>query len=351
MENNDLNIRVYEKLQKKIAMNEFIESEKITEKKAIRSYAGITTKVASILMLFGLVGGNIYTFAVHNENIFSYTLKKIGILQEYDENKKTVNAVSKYDGTTLEVVDYVIDSDNLIMRYKLVLSNPEKDIDINFTENAKIRDNLSSYDISNSFRNYVGISKISDTEYEIYRIYDVNSSVLTNDNIYFMNDVVIYKANNSSDVLGEWNFNFKIDKNNMDSKEYDVNCENIVLNNVSNTYFKIASVKKSKLATKIRLIANQVYMDYTGKYTVEILDENGNIILEDNQEYAVDEAKTYADIIIGNTVLTSKVKLIIYEKDENDNILSQGYTVIDLENDLTLKTENEKDNNIENNRF
>jgi len=92
-------------------------------------------------------------------------------------------------------------------------------------------------------------------------------------------------------------------------------------------------------------------MDYTGKYTVEILDENGNIILEDNQEYAVDEAKTYADIIIGNTVLTSKVKLIIYEKDENDNILSQGYTVIDLENDLTLKTENEKDNNIENNRF
>jgi len=229
MENNDLNIRVYEKLQKKIAMNEFIESEKITEKKAIRSYAGITTKVASILMLFGLVGGNIYTFAVHNENIFSYTLKKIGILQEYDENKKTVNAVSKYDGTTLEVVDYVIDSDNLIMRYKLVLSNPEKDIDINFTENAKIRDNLSSYDISNSFRNYVGISKISDTEYEIYRIYDVNSSVLTNYNIYFMNDVVIYKANNSSDVLGEWNFNFKIDKNNMDSKEYDVNCENIVL--------------------------------------------------------------------------------------------------------------------------
>ena len=343
MENKELSKKVLEKLEQKIATDTFSNTYNIHNKSSSTSM--IPAKIASIVAITTLLSGNVYTFAKYDENLFSWALKKVGIWEEYSDNKKIVNINSEYDGNKLTILDYGIDKYNLIVGYKLELSEKQDNLNINLTENANLVNDNNIYPISNNYKDIEIITKINDLEYEIYRFYDIEALKLLNNKFNFTNDITIYKYQESSKILGNWKFNFEINLNdiNLEYTEYEVNCDKIILNNSVNTTIDILAIEKSELATRLIFTTNNAPMEYLGEYTIKILDANNKVLLEDGIQYVLDESKSFTDIIIGNNVLTSNIKVIVYEKDENKKILSEGMTEINFDKDLTLKKEKTKD--------
>lgn len=344
MENKDLNKRVLERLKQKIAIEEFKKENK--QEKNNQRNSNALLKVASLVLVASLVAGNAYTYATYDTNIFSYALDKLGIFSN-KENVVKINEEKQDTNASLTLESYALDQKTLLIGYRLKFNEkPEYFLEY-LTEDTKIIDGENVYGLNKSISS--SFYKISDLEYEIFKLYEIDINKLT-ENATLKTDIILYKDLDGpiEDVLGKWNFEFKLDKSKVDSnyEEYLIENKNTILEKLitdedtANIDEKVSLIglKQSNLATKLTFEIEGYFTDV--EYFIEIVDENENKILEDNIQ------KIYggypSDIIIGKIDLNSKIRINIYEKGytqtSNDKkILSKGSIEVDLSKDLKEK--------------
>lgn len=355
MENNfdqeKLKRRVLEKLQNKIASEEFKNKENI-QKGEKRKSKNNGFKVAVILMV-GMLVGNGYTYATYNENLFSFILSRAGIISDYNEK----STVLEQDGVainnnSLTLSSYVMDQENLVITYKLKLAEKVEKIEEFFWENPRIVDHEKTYTISENAR--ISFYKISDSEYEFVRSYDVRNLEVSND-ARFVTSVTLFKKLTDygiKDILGIWDFDVNIIKNNSEeSKVYTLKNNVIDIYNKDgsraqfitfneepeNLSVKIEELRLTDLATRIIYSADL----YSGlKIFVEILDENGNVLLENNTEELYSSG--LGEILFAKVNLNLKIIINIDIVGYDNEVIAEGSTTLDLSKDL-IKKNNEKE--------
>ena len=350
--NDELNKRVLEKLEKKISAYEFKKQENTNEKQSKKIVKMPFLKVASFTIILGLLAGNVYTYATYNENMFSYILNKIGIFENYEKNSKEVNITGenqvKNENCQLTLVSYGADKDMLVFKYRLELENPiefHKEV----IDNVKIKNDDGVYGITEFLSAQRNVyEKISETEYEFYNFYKIDSSKI-DQNSKIILDVNIYKKleEDIADILGTWNFEIDFEKNDLanEYKEYAFENKTAIFKNIetnkdemfnknSDYSVKVLEMKQSDIGSKLVIYLNDYGTEPSLSYYVEILDENGNVILDDNLEFLIGGMPT--EIIFQKVDLDSKLVVNVYEKVE-DKALRKATIKLDLENDLTEK--------------
>ena len=367
-DNEELKNNVLKKLEQKIAIEEFKEQEQIKNNKKELRRKGSFLKVASLLVIAFLLTGNVYTYATYEQNIFSYIFTKVGILENYAETSIEVEQeiISEdYGGNSLTLVSYGMDKETLLVNYHLKFSEEQEYFVETLFETASIVDGDKSYNLDKN--NFSSFYKISDTEYEIVKSFDIDASMIS-DNARFVTNASLYKELDGpiADLLGNWEFDIKLEKSklDLDYKEYDIKDKEIELfkeNGERNEFeiynqhgeltgevepvsVKILGLKESDLATKLIFYGNL----YTNiNYFVEILDENGNVLLENKT------AEIYnmipMEILFSKVSLDSKLRVNIYEYDWNESgeeiLTSKGTIELDLSKDLIPKEEKEHEYN------
>lgn len=362
MENNELNKRVLERLEQKIAIAEFKEAE--NKKKTNTNFISLS-KVASAFIVTGVLASNIYTYATYNTNVFSWVLNKFGIFEDYDKESNEVNVTKVNNAISLTLTDFGIDKDTLIVGYNLKLDKDEEFVESLF-DNTKILSNSKYYSLNDNNSKEL-FDKVSATEYVFYKFYNIDASKLDS-KINFISNITLYKQldEGTEDVLGKFDFNVELEKDkiNLSYEEYTVNDKKTVFTAVDKsriftdeptqeelieenvTYYslppevEVLEVKKSNLATKLVLYLDNYTTEPSIRYYVEILDEAGNMLLENNTQTLFGGAPS--DIIFKKIDLDSKIKINIYEVDidQGSKVLSKGSIQLDLKNDLEKKKDN-----------
>lgn len=365
MENKPLENRVWEKLEKKMAIENYSTIENINKKGDVKMKIKYMPKVVSFSILAVFLVGNIYTYATENKDIFTWMFDRIGISEKYEENNIEINEIQNSNDYTLTLENYGIDKDTLIMNFDL---KSDKDFDFKFVdeqmdwtqwfyEKFEIVDENDEYAISDD-KIIRMFDKVSENEYKIYEICKLdsekigeNSKLKINIGINKAYDGPAGVASGGTEEIGKWDFAVEIDssKINMEYEEYSFENKNIVLENVDNTEenalsrlkeenqikpeVELKRLKKSNLATKITMFLKEYYTEPSLRYTVEVLDENNNIILEKDIEYLIGGVKQ--DIVIRDIDIDSRLKINVYEKDDyNGKIYSKGSIELDLAKDL-----------------
>ena len=346
--NDEFGKRILEKLEKKIAISEFQKQENIRK---VNNYKKIVLlKVASFIMIVILITGNVYTYATYNQNMFSYLLNKIGIFNDYDEHHHDVNQIQNNDGNILTLNSYAVDKETLILNYRLKLKEKQKFHNEIFDQ-TKIITNSGTYDLDESkYNNIQMIEKISDTEYDIYKFYKIDGSKINeNCKIYSKINIYSYIDEVTEDLMGTWEFYFDIEKNNK-----AINYEEYILENKTTNFIDVktnktqflydnltesvilSQLKQSDIATKLVFLLKDYGTEEGLRYYVEILDENGNIILENNLEYLIGGVNS--EVIFKKIDLDSKLKINIYETEIAENIIYRKATMeVDLSKELKAK--------------
>lgn len=332
MRTNDRNERILQSLERKIAIEKFRKSnlEKDEQKKIVRPY--FILKVASVVAVLGIVSGNIYTYATYKKDMFSVVLEKMGIFSQYQNEKKDVNITNESEGYKLTLTDYGIDEDTLIIGYDLELPKKAEN-KIRFFDNSKISDGERIWKIDTN-SNIETFTKITDTKYRVYKFYKMDTSRLS-ENIEFSTDIKLYKELDElhSEELASWSFkvNLENDKLNLEHEKY-------LVKNKETEIAKILEVSKTNLSTKITILLKRFIPEPGIKYYAEILDNDGNIILENRVEALF--GGTPIDIILGRIDFDKKLTINIYETYENSDEMTKVDTLmLDLTKDLSKKSE------------
>ena len=247
MRNNDRNERILQSLERKIAIEKFqkLNSGRDMQKKNIKPY--FILKVASVIAIIGIVSGNIYTYATYKKDMFSVVLEKIGMLSEYQNERKDVNITNDSEGYKLTLTDYGIDEDTLIIGYDLELAKKIEN-KIRFFDNSKISDGDKVWKIDTN-SNIETFTKITDTKYRVYKFYKMDTSKLS-ENVEFSTDIKLYEELDElhSEELASWSFkvNLENDKLNLEHEKY-------LVKNKETEIAKILEVSKTNLSTKITI--------------------------------------------------------------------------------------------------
>lgn len=364
---NELKKNVLNKLETKIAVEEYKEKEEIkvsennnntSKVKIMRKKNNFLFRVAAVLIGIIFVG-NVYTFAAYKENLFSFIVSRIGLVENIEDSGELVNITDESLGNKLTLSNYVLDKESLIVTFNLKLSEKPEYLEEFLTDNSRLITNDEEYAIekNNSFKFY----KISDTEYEIIKFYNVKGYNFSDDT-KFITDITLYTMLDGpyEEVLGNWNFEIDIDnKNFVETKEYslenkriyfyDEKGEKVQFKAVSGyelepdyTYIDILGLSKTGLGTKLETYGS---LFTNVEYFIEVLDENGNVLLENNTERII--GNTVSAIIFKDVDLNSKITINIdcvdYLENGEKGIVSEGSIVLDLSKDLKEKEEIEKE--------
>ena len=194
--------------------------------------------------------------------------------------------------------------------------------------------------------------EISDTEYEIVKSYDIKEAKIADD-VKFKTEITLYKDldGNIEEKLGVWNFEIDLEFKNesmVEGKKYSFE------NKVVNMYFEeeekdpniyypdygpmydtidILGLEQTNLGTKLTFFAN---IGVIGDYFIEIVDDKGNVLLENNTERLIANMKS--EILFKSVDLNSKITINIDCVDYLDNgergIVSEASITLDLAKDL-----------------
>lgn len=330
--NNERNERILHLVEEKIAVDKFEKSN--LRKDIQKNNMGLhwVLKVASVVAVLGVISGNIYTYATYKKDMFSVILEKVGIFSEYQKDKKDVNITYNSNEFELTLTDYGIDEDTLIIGYNLKLKEKVEN-EIYFLDNSRLSDGEKIWEIDTK-SNIESFNKISDTEYRLYKFYKIDTSSLS-ESVEFSTDIMLYERLDelNSEKLANWNFKIGLenDKLNLEHERY-------VVNNKETEVAKILEVSKTKLSTKMTILLKQCSTEPSVRYYVEILDNDGNIILENKVERLFGGTPT--DIIFSRINFDKKLTINIYETYVGYNDITKKETMIlDLSKDLSKKNE------------
>lgn len=339
MENKDLNEKVLNRLREKIAIEEYRVAQKEFSNVDRKIKPASFFKVASVAIITTVVAGNLYTYATYNKDIFSYVLDRIGIFEIDKEKIVQVNDTQSSNDAELTLENYGIDEETLIIGYRLKSDKPIDSVMEYFGDTTTIIDENNEYHLEAN--NFAAFYPISDTEYEVLKSYSLDPSIIS-DNAVVKTNLKLYKYLDTDETSGEWEFEFQLekDKTDVDYEEYlleDKYVELEILNNEERDFLptaKILEIKKSDMATKLVIYIENYLTDVS--YFVEVLDENGNTILEDNIQRVYGGIPT--EVLLRKIDFNSKINVNIYEKDgigdAKFETLSKGNISIDLVNDL-----------------
>jgi len=332
MRNNDRNERILQSLERKIAIEKFqkLNSGRDMQKKNMKPY--FILKVASVIAIIGIVSGNIYTYATYKKDMFSVVLEKIGMLSEYQNERKDVNVTNESEGYKLTLTDYGIDEDTLIVGYDLEL--PRKiENEMHFLDNSKLKDEEKTLEIDTN-SSIESFTKINDTEYKIYKFYKIDASKLV-ENIEFNTDITLYEQLDElhSEDLAKWSF-----KTNLENDKINLKSEKYTVKNKETESISILEVSKSSMSTKMTILKKLYSTEPGTKYYVEILDNNGNVILENNIEAVIGGEPT--DVIFQKIDFNKKLTINVYQTYDG-KIENKETITLDLEKDLVKKSETE----------
>ena len=277
----DRNTRILHKLETKIAMEKFEQENLVQNRKreSLKNY--IVLKIGTVAALLGLVLGNVYSFATYKKDMFSVILEKMGILSEYQNTSKEINITSDNNEFKLTLKEYGIDEDTLIVGYELEL--PRKiENEMHFLDNSKLKDEEKTWEIGTN-SSIESFTKISDTEYTIYKFYKIDASKL-GENIEFNTDITLYEQLDElhSEDLAKWSF-----KTNLENDKINLKSEKYTVKNKETESISILEVSKSSMSTKMTILKKLYSTEPGTKYYVEILDNKGNVILENNIEAVI----------------------------------------------------------------
>lgn len=326
----DRNNRILQKLEKRIAMENF-EQENLLEnrkKQSLKTYVAL--KIGSIVALLGLVVGNVYSFATYKKDMFSVILERMGIFSEYESTSKAINITSDNNGFKLVLKDYGIDEDTLIIGYDLELPRNIEN-KMHFIDNSKLKNGEKTWEIDTN-SSIESFTKISDTEYKIYKFYKIDASKLGK-NVEFDTDLILYHDLDElhSENLAKWSF-----KTNLENEKINLKSEKYTVNNKETESVSILEVSKSSMSTKITILKKLYSTEPGMKYYVEILDDNGNVILENNIEAVIGGVPT--DVIFQKIDFNKKLAINIYRTYYGE-IEDKETIALDLEKDLVKKSE------------
>lgn len=338
MENRDFNKRILNRLEEKIAIEEFRKENNIQKKKK----SNVFFKVASFITVLGVIGANLYTYATFKQDVITYVLDKLGIFNE--DNKESlvqVNETKESNDITLTLENYAIENDILIIGYKL---RADKDADLGvkyIIDDTNLISNDKTYHLDKSTSS--ALSQINDTEYELFKIYNIGNIEITNNDI-LKTRLFLPMYLDIGDHAGEWEFEIDLKPHNFTSKREKYVVENIggIWNDADEDYwfehsFSVLEVENTDMFTKLVILLHD-YLTGGEKYTVEVTDENGNIILEDDIQNLFGGVPT--EVIVKKLDLSSKIIINVYEKEEA-TITKKASTVLDLSKDLKIKEEKE----------
>ena len=122
---NELKKNVLNKLETKIAVEEYKEKEEIkvsennnntSKVKIMRKKKNFLFRVAAVLIGIIFVG-NVYTFAAYKENLFSFIVSRIGLVENIEDSGELVNITDESLGNKLTLSNYVLDKESLIVTF------------------------------------------------------------------------------------------------------------------------------------------------------------------------------------------------------------------------------------------
>ena len=337
MENKDFNKRILNRLKESIAIEEYRKENNIQKKKKSKVFF----KVASFITILGIASANLYTYATFKQDVITYVLDKLGIFNE--DNKESlvqVNQTQESNNIALTLENYAIENNTLIIGYKLK-ANQDTDLGVEYIiDDTNLINNDKTYHLNKSTSMF--LSKISDTEYEFLKIYNLGD-IKINEGYFLETKLFLPKYLDIGEHVGEWEFKIKLE-----SKNQTLNPEQYTVENVRGTMdwigetfnmnhtFKVLELENTSLYTKLTILLES-YWTGGQKYTIEITDENGNAILEDGIQTLCGGVPT--EIILKKLDMNSKINITVTERSGETEITAKGSTVLDLAKDLKPKEE------------
>lgn len=338
MENNDFNKRILNKLEEKIAIEEFRKENNIQKKKK----SNVFLKVASFIAVLSIVSANLFTYATFKQDVITYVLDKLGIFTGNNkESLVQINETQECNDITLTLENYVIENDILIIGYKLK-ANKDVDLGVKYIiDDTNLIRNGETYHIDKSTSFF--LTPISDTEYELLKIYNIGNFRIS-DEVFLETKLFLPKYLDIGENIGEWEFKIKLEESKkvLNSEKYIVEDIGGTWEDASNDYwfdhsFSILEVENTNTFTKLTIILND-YLTGGEAYTVEVTDENGKIILEEGIQNLFGLIPT--EIILKKLELNSKIIINVYEK-EDTRVSRKASCILDLSNNLKPKEEKE----------
>ena len=354
MEEKDSNDK---KLEENNLSNEPKNEENVEEISNTHSITLI--QLIIILIVIALVISVIYIYTNDDRN---YVLDKVGIpsnggaVTEVNETK--VDSNDKYDETTMTLESYGMDQNLLIVSYRCKLSEKVDYFVETLIESPQIVDGDKVYYLEEVTEST--FSKVNDYEYEVFKTYEIDANSLSN-NAMFKTNLKLYKEFEGpyQDLIAEWDFEIKLDKSKIGTEFKKYTLENKVatfeavettsglstrtedLNLDFMPTVELLEVSKSNLATKLVLMLDMYFTNVN--YFVEVIGENGDIILEDNIQTAFGG---YPKSVIIKPTDDKKITIKVYQKEWLSPDVYETTAVGTLEVDFT-KDLIEKDETIE----
>lgn len=306
------------------------------------------TSIAASITLVAVLGGNVLAYSQNKPNIFSWVLQTFNIETEYNDNSRPINETVKNAGTTITVTDVGLDKNLLIVGYHITTDKPLNTPFVLSGEKRIIGDNLNINvfyaSIYEQLHNQV-LNKVSDNEYILYEMYNIASYQLPESFTFIANIKSLDNYSNNGGILeyyelggtvaGEWNFKLDISKANsaLTSTEYYIDDFSITLDN--GEVVELVNAKVSDIATVLTFYQEAPSMS---RYTVELLDTNGNIVLpKDLQTLSGGTSEILAKKLDVSDIL--KINIYKYEFGSNE-LLAQGSGNFTLSKHGKIATEN-----------
>ena len=195
------------------------------------------------------------------------------------------------------------------------------------------------------------IDKMNSREYKLYYICKFDSSKITENSILQINTTFeeSFEGIKGYDykTLGKWNFEIPISKEKISEEyeEYDILNGDISYQSTEDRYpaATMLQLKNSKICTKLTILLKEYGTEPGLRYTIKILDNNGNVILPKDMQFLI--GGTNSEIIMKNLDMNSVLTIYLYEEylykdgDKDERI---GIATLDLKNDVRI-TEKQKE--------
>ena len=368
----------YTKFMDKLDMDENVKRELIEKLKKEENRKGeigmkIRNKIIAVISALSVISIGGVAFANTMPEEWKNSIKAFfGIIsnETYEEIKVETNETKYDNGYSLTLEDYGIDAETLLLSFDLKTEH-EIELEYPFGEEPTyffynmvkvVDENQNEYEIANEIINgdenakyTILVDKINSKEYKIYEIYTIDSSKITEKSDLYIHFYLDYLPEDASELiydrLCEFDLEVPIDSEKIDDSFEEFSIDNAVTTwdsviysyefpdgEIGQVTAEITKIKNSNILTKLTLdLWGGYHTSPDNNYTLKIIDENNNILLDRDVEYIMPGVEQ--DIIIPRIDMNTKLNITLYESDYvyNENSaewektdIASGSIILDL---------------------